>query len=110
MVFGPVLESSRPPSICIGSLHGDRGVDSRFSSWRGCLMRSIRRRRLPSRSDVVDWLASSYTGIWLMIVCWGTGPAHRVPPGFVVMVPVGRRSFPGHHYQLVALSSSGTCS
>jgi hypothetical protein len=22
MVFGPVLESSRPPSVCIGSLHG----------------------------------------------------------------------------------------
>jgi hypothetical protein len=59
MVFGPVLESSRAPSVCIGSLHGGRGVGSRVGSWRGCLTRSFHRwHRFPSRSDEVDELAS----------------------------------------------------
>jgi hypothetical protein len=35
----------------------------------------------------VDGLASPYTGLWLITVYWGTGPAHGVPPGLVVMVP-----------------------
>jgi hypothetical protein len=40
-VFGPVLESSRPPSVYIGSLLDGRGVSSRVESWRGCLTRSF---------------------------------------------------------------------
>jgi hypothetical protein len=34
MVFGPVLVSSMPPSACIGSLLGGRGVGSWVSSER----------------------------------------------------------------------------
>jgi hypothetical protein len=72
MVFGPILESSMPPSACIGSLHGGRGVGSQVSSWRGCLTQSFPRwRRLPLRSDEVDGLASPYTNLWLIAVCWG---------------------------------------
>jgi hypothetical protein len=41
MVFGSVLESSRPLSACIGSLLDGRGVGSQLSSWRGCLTRSF---------------------------------------------------------------------
>jgi hypothetical protein len=68
-VFRPVLESSRPPSACIGSLLGSWGVGSRVSSWRGHLTRSFPRwHHLPSRSDEVDELASSYTGLWLIAV------------------------------------------
>jgi hypothetical protein len=71
-VFGPVLEFSRPPSTCIGSLHGNRGVSSRVGSWRGCLTGSFPWwRRLPLRSDEVDGLASPYTGLRLIAICWG---------------------------------------
>jgi hypothetical protein len=41
MVFGPILKSSKPPSVCIESLLDGRGVGSRVGSWRGCLMRSF---------------------------------------------------------------------
>jgi hypothetical protein len=72
MVFGPVLESSRPRSTCIRSLHEGRGVSSQVSSWRGCLTWSFPWwHHLPSRSDVVDGLASLYTGLWLIAVGWG---------------------------------------
>jgi hypothetical protein len=68
MVFGPILESSRPPSACIRSLHGGRG----------CLIRSFSRWRcLPSRSDEVDGLASPYTSLWLIVVCWGDWTSPR---------------------------------
>jgi hypothetical protein len=94
-VFRPILESSRPPFACIGCLHGDRGVGSLVGSWTGFLTRSCCQwRRLPSRSDEVDELASPYTGLQLIVVCWGTGPAHGVPPGLVAMVPVGRWKLP----------------
>jgi hypothetical protein len=36
-MFKRVLESSRPPSVCIGSLLGGRGIGSRVGSWRGFL-------------------------------------------------------------------------
>jgi hypothetical protein len=72
MVFRPVLESSRPPFACIVSLLGGRGVDSQVSSWRGCLTRSFPRwRHLPSTSNEVVALASPYTGLRLIAVCWG---------------------------------------
>jgi hypothetical protein len=70
-VFGPVLESSRPPFACIESLHGGRGVGSQVYSWRGCLTRSFPWLvRLLSRSDEVDGLAIPYTGLRLIAVCW----------------------------------------
>jgi hypothetical protein len=98
-VFRPVLESSRPPSVYIRSLHGGRGVGCRVGSWRGCLMRSfLWWCHILSRSNEVDGLASPpYTGLRLIAVCWGggTGPAHGVPPGLVAVVPIGRRKLPG---------------
>jgi hypothetical protein len=58
-VFRPVLESSRPPSVYIRSLHGGRGVGCRVGSWRGCLMRSfLWWCHILSRSNEVDGLAS----------------------------------------------------
>jgi hypothetical protein len=71
-VFGPVLESSRPPSTCIMSLYSGRGVSSQVCSWRGCLTRSFPLwHHLLSRGDEVDGLASAYTGLRLIAVCWG---------------------------------------
>jgi hypothetical protein len=37
IAFRHVQESSRPPSVGIGSLLGGRGIGSRVGSWRGCL-------------------------------------------------------------------------
>jgi hypothetical protein len=77
-VFGSVLESSRPPSVFIGSLHGGSEVGSRVGSWRGCLTRSFPWWcYLPSRSDEVDGLASPYTGLWLIAICWGDRTSSR---------------------------------
>jgi hypothetical protein len=71
-VFGPVLESPRSPSAYIGSPHGGRGVCSQVGSCRGCLTWTFHWWwRLPSRSDEVDGLASPYTSVWLIAVCWG---------------------------------------
>jgi hypothetical protein len=79
MVFGPVLESSRPPFASIGSLHGGRGVGFRVGSWRSCLTRSFHRRhRLPLKSNEVDVLASPYTSLQLIAVCWGDRISPRV--------------------------------
>jgi hypothetical protein len=40
-VFGPFLESSRPPLIVPRALHGSGGNGARVGSWRGCLVRSL---------------------------------------------------------------------
>jgi hypothetical protein len=99
MVFEPILESSRPLFACIGSLHGGRGVSYLVDSWGGCLTWSFPWwRHLPLMSNEVDELASPYTSLWLIAICWGgggrTGPARGVPPGLVAMVPVGRWKLP----------------
>jgi hypothetical protein len=70
-VFGPILESSRPLSTCIRSLHDGRESAPGSVPWRGCLTRSFHRwHRLPSRSNEVNRLASPYIGL-----CWGTRPS-----------------------------------
>jgi hypothetical protein len=77
-VFGLVLESSRPPLACIGSLRGGRGVGSRVGSLRGYLIQSFSWwRHLPLRGDEVDELASPYTGLQITTVCWGDRTSPR---------------------------------
>jgi hypothetical protein len=74
MVFEPILESSRPLFACIGSLHGSRGVGYLVDSWGGCLTWSFPWwRHLPLMSNEVDELASPYTSLWLIAICWGGG-------------------------------------
>jgi hypothetical protein len=46
------------------------------------------------RSDELDGLASPYTILQLIAVCWGTKPPHGVPPGLVATVPLRRRKLP----------------
>jgi hypothetical protein len=78
MVFEPVMESSRPPSTCIGSVYRGRGVGSLVGSWRGCLTWLFHQwHRLPSRSNDVDGLAFPYTGLRLRAVCRGDQTSPR---------------------------------
>jgi hypothetical protein len=77
-MFEPILESSRSPFACIGSLLGGRGVDSRVNFWRCCLTCSFSQwRHLPSRSDEVVRLASPYTSLRIIVVCWGDWTSPR---------------------------------
>jgi hypothetical protein len=77
-VFELVLEFSRPPSAYIRSLHGSRGVGSPVGSRRGCLTRLFPWwHRLPSWSNEVDGLASPYSSLWLIKVCWGDQTSPR---------------------------------
>jgi hypothetical protein len=95
-VFGPILESSKHPSTCIGSLHGSRGVSSQVGSWRGCLTRLFPWWcRVPSTSDEVDGLTSRTPAYDLWSSAGGIGRDHGVPPSLVVTMPVGRRKLPG---------------
>jgi hypothetical protein len=60
-----------PHSTYFGSLPGGRGVGSRVGSWSGCLTQLFPQwHHLPSRSDELDGLASPYTSLWLIAVCW----------------------------------------
>jgi hypothetical protein len=69
-------------------------------------------RCLPSRSNEVDELASPYTSLQLIAVCRGGGPDQPVLCHLVLLrwCLSGGGSFLGHHYRLMALSSSSTCS
>jgi hypothetical protein len=43
----------------------------------------------------VDGLASPYTSLQLIAICWVGQTSHGVPPCLTVIVPIGRRKLPG---------------
>jgi hypothetical protein len=51
--------------------------------------------RLPLRSDEVDGLASPYTSLWLIAICWGDQTSLWGAADLVAMVPIRRRKLPG---------------
>jgi hypothetical protein len=75
-VFGPVLESSRPPSACIESLLSGRGVVSRVGSWRGCLTWSF------LGGDVVLFSLRTHSGV--VPTARQLGPQEGFVGGFLV--------------------------
>jgi hypothetical protein len=82
-----------PPSACIGSLLGGRGVGSRVDSWRGCLTLSF-----PS-GDVFHLSLVAHSGVVPMVR--RLGPQEGSVGGFLVgSVFHGGLAFPERHAML----------